>query len=98
MNEQAIAATPAPTPDPVGFAAAAAYSIPQDVAAQVVPPPLPPTDGPVDPVAAGAALRQAMPPGLRFATESVRGMLQGHPAMARVAAELADSPRFFGLG
>jgi len=84
--------------DPIGFAAAAAYSIPPEVAATSRSPQVAPLPGGFQPQAYGEAVRAAMPPGQRFAASTLKGMLDGHPAVARLAQTMAAEPQFFGVG
>lgn len=95
---QAAPAVPAPAVDPIGFAAAAAYSIPPEVAATSRSPQVAPLPGGFQPQAYGEAVRAAMPPGQRFAASTLKGMLDGHPAVARLAQTMAAEPQFFGVG
>jgi hypothetical protein len=84
--------------DPIGFAAAAAYSIPPEVAATSRSPQIEPLPGGYEPRAYGEAKRAAMPLGQRFAALTLKGMLDGHPAVAQLAQTMAADPQFFGVG
>ena len=97
----APAAQPQPAVDPVSFAAAAIY----DNAG--APPPAAPSaaaleaaarpDGTVDSRVIGEAMRQAMPPGQRFAAQQLHQMLQGSPVLQAFAAQAEGDPRGLGL-
>lgn len=103
MDAPTAPAAPAPASapaavDPVGFAAAAAYSIPPEVAAasrapQVAVPP----EG-FHPEAYGQAVRAAMPPGQRFASETLRSLIGEHPAIRQLKQTVAADPGFYLAG